>query len=172
MPIIGWLVGVTLQNYIMSIDHWIAFILLAAIGGKMIYDATQKEEVQKEQNLKFHTLLTLSFATSLDALMVGLSFAFLQTAIWLPVIIIGVITFVLCFLGFHFGCTLEKIVGNKIKIVGDNFNREWIEICSSTSVDRGIHLWIRNFLVGKLSLCVSYCGSTRCFCAEFFHLCG
>jgi len=85
----------------------------------MIYDAVKKDGDEKTQdNLKLHTLLTLSVATSIDALMVGFSFAFLQTAILVPVAVIGVVTFLLSFTGFFFGCHLGKLFGNKIKFLG------------------------------------------------------
>jgi manganese efflux pump family protein len=118
MPAIGWLVGLSFKEIIMGVDHWIAFGLLAFIGSKMIYDSTQKEKENKEENLKLHYLLTLAVATSIDALMVGLSFAFLQTSILEPIIVIGLITFLLSLAGFYFGCGLGRVFGNRIKIVG------------------------------------------------------
>jgi putative Mn2+ efflux pump MntP len=118
MPVIGWLAGLGLEELIMGIDHWIAFGLLALIGARMIYDSTKKEDPQRESNLRLHTLLTLSVATSIDALMVGLSFAFIQTAIAIPIIVIGIVTFFLSYLGFHFGNIIGNILGNKIKVIG------------------------------------------------------
>jgi manganese efflux pump family protein len=118
MPAIGWLVGLSFKEIIMGVDHWIAFGLLTFIGSKMIYDSTKKEKDEKEENLKLHTLLTLAVATSIDALMVGLSFAFLQTSILVPILVIGLITFLLSLFGFYFGCGLGRVFGNKIKIVG------------------------------------------------------
>jgi putative Mn2+ efflux pump MntP len=118
MPVIGWFAGLGLEELIMGIDHWIAFGLLALIGARMIYDSTKKEDPQRESNLRLHALLTLSVATSIDALMVGLSFAFLQTAIVIPIIVIGIVTFSLSYLGFHFGNVIGNILGSKIKVVG------------------------------------------------------
>jgi putative Mn2+ efflux pump MntP len=119
MPAIGWFAGLNLESFITAIDHWLAFGLLAFIGSKMIYDGIKKDKDEKtDPTLKLHSLLILSIATSIDALMVGFSFAFLQTDILLPIIVIGAITFALSFFGFFFGCSLEKICGNKIKIVG------------------------------------------------------
>jgi manganese efflux pump family protein len=118
MPLIGWLVGLSFEQIIMSVDHWIAFGLLAFIGSKMIYDSTQKVTQQKEEQLGLHTILILAVATSIDALMVGLSFAFLRTSIFEPVLIIGLVTFLLSITGFYFGCGLGRVFGNKIKIVG------------------------------------------------------
>lgn len=118
MPVIGWLAGLGLEELIMEIDHWIAFCLLTLIGARMIYDSTKKEEPQKESNLRLHTLLTLSVATSIDALMVGLSFAFTQTNIAIPIIVIGIVTFILSYLGFIFGNVIGSVLGNKMKIIG------------------------------------------------------
>ena len=117
MPIIGWLAGFSLQTIIVGIDHWIAFGLLTVIGAKMIHDST-KRETAHETTLRLHSLLTMSIATSIDALMVGLSFAFIQTEILLPVAIIGLVTFLLSFVGFFFGCGIGKVFGNRIKVVG------------------------------------------------------
>ena len=118
MPVIGWSAGLGLKHVIMGIDHWIALGLLVLIGARMIYDSTKKEDVQRESNLRFHILLTLSVATSIDALMVGLSFAFLQTAIAVPLIVIGIVTFALSYVGFLFGNVIGNILGNKMKVVG------------------------------------------------------
>ena len=118
MPVIGWLAGLGLEELIMGIDHWIAFGLLAFIGAKMIYDSTRKDDPEKESNLRLHTLLTLSVATSIDALMVGLSFALTQTNIAAPVVVIGVVTFTLSYLGVHFGNTIGGVFGNKMKVIG------------------------------------------------------
>jgi manganese efflux pump family protein len=118
MPAVGYFAGLSFREIIMGVDHWIAFGLLALIGSKMIYDSTRKETEKEEATLKLHTLLTLSVATSIDALMVGLSFAFLQTSILEPILAIGLVTFSLSFIGFFFGCGLGRVFGKRIKIVG------------------------------------------------------
>jgi len=118
MPVVGWLAGITMAELIMEVDHWIAFGLLVFIGLKMIYDSSKRESAMERSNLRIHTLLTLSVATSIDALMVGLSFAFLQTALATPIIVIGIVTFSLSFVGFLFGNVIGKLFGNKIKAVG------------------------------------------------------
>jgi manganese efflux pump family protein len=118
MPAIGWFVGLSFKDVIMGVDHWIAFGLLAFIGLKMIYDSLGKEKIQKDEQLKLHSILILAVATSIDALMVGLSFAFLNTSILEPILVIGLITFMLSVTGFFFGCGLGHVFGNKIKIVG------------------------------------------------------
>ena len=117
MPAIGYFVGLSFIEVIMGIDHWIAFGLLLFIGLKMIYDS-RRRDARQEETLKLHSVITLSVATSIDALMVGLSFAFLQTSILEPILIIGLVTFLLSFFGFFFGCGLGSVFGNRIKIIG------------------------------------------------------
>jgi putative Mn2+ efflux pump MntP len=118
MPLIGWAVGLSFRDLISSVDHWIAFGLLSLIGGKMIYDAVKGDGDEEESSLTLIAALTLAVATSIDALMVGLSFAFLETSILVPILIIGAVTFGLCATGFIFGCQLDKVFGERIKIVG------------------------------------------------------
>jgi putative Mn2+ efflux pump MntP len=118
MPAIGWLVGLSFKDIIMGVDHWIAFGLLTLIGLKMIYDATKKTKEKIAERLKLHSLLILAVATSIDALMVGLSFAFLQSSVLEPILVIGLVTFLFSVAGFFFGCSLARVFGNKIKIVG------------------------------------------------------
>ncbi len=118
MPAIGWVVGLSFKDIIMGVDHWIAFGLLALIGSKMIYDSTKKDSEKNEETLRLHSILILAIATSIDALMVGLSFAFLDTSILEPILVIGIVTFSLSVIGFFFGCGLGRVFGNKIKIIG------------------------------------------------------
>ncbi len=118
MPLIGWSVGIELEGLISGIDHWIAFGLLVLIGSKMIYDSAKGEATRRGDGLPLKILLTLSVATSIDALMVGLSFAFLQTDIVIPVLIIGIVTFCLSYVGFLFGNVVGKYFGNKVKAIG------------------------------------------------------
>ena len=119
MPALGWMAGLSLSAIIAGVDHWIAFGLLGFIGCKMIYESTKMEGKTKEaRNLTTSVLLILSIATSIDALAVGLSFAFLQVSIALPVIVIGTVTFALSFLGVSFGSRFGHLLENKIEIVG------------------------------------------------------
>lgn len=103
MPLIGWAAGQQFSRYIIQYDHWIAFALLAFIGGKMIYETWKNEEVEQANPLDNKVLLLLAVATSIDALAVGISFAFLKIAIIKSVLIIGLITFTLSFAGVHLG---------------------------------------------------------------------
>ncbi len=105
MPLIGWALGTQLEQYITQIDHWIAFGLLALIGGKMLLDAFSKSEddATDDGRLRVRQLLLLAVATSVDALAVGISFAFLSVSIVEAVIVIGVTTMVLTFVGVLVG---------------------------------------------------------------------
>ena len=116
MPFIGWFLGVSFQKYITSIDHWIAFILLVFIGGKMILEAVKDPDIEeireKDPPLDHKEMLMLAVATSIDALAVGITFAFLDTPIVEAVVIIGVTTFALSvfgvFVGNFFGTKYKK----------------------------------------------------------------
>ena len=116
MPFIGYVLGSQFQKYITSIDHWIAFILLGLIGGKMIIEAVREkdEPVEIEQMdapLDIKELFILAIATSIDALAVGITFAFLDTPILEAVSIIGITTFIISVLGVYVG----NFFGNKYK---------------------------------------------------------
>nr|MDO8081240.1 manganese efflux pump MntP family protein [Candidatus Freyarchaeota archaeon] len=119
MPVLGWLAGTGLEDFVSGVDHWIALGLLGIIGGRMIYEALKKEEDVREINpLSLHVLLMLSIATSIDALAVGVSFAFLGVFILNPIIVIGAVAFLLSFIGVFAGARFGQIFKNKIKIVG------------------------------------------------------
>ncbi|KIR01416.1 membrane protein [Lachnospiraceae bacterium TWA4] len=117
MPLIGWLAGIRFQSYITSVDHWIAFILLSIIGGNMIIEAIKGDEDEdetdeKDQPLSHKEMVILAIATSIDALAVGITFAFLDVQILPAITIIGCTTFVLSiigvFVGNFFGTRYEK----------------------------------------------------------------
>ncbi|NJK70395.1 MAG: manganese efflux pump [Microcoleus sp. CSU_2_2] len=119
MPLIGWFAGLSFSFLITPIDHWIAFGLLSFIGGKMIYESLQTEECEKKFNpLDTGTLITLSVATSLDALAVGIGFAVLKTAIGPVVSAIGFITFFMVFFGVFIGNKCGNLFGNKVEFLG------------------------------------------------------
>ena len=109
MPFIGYLLGVKFQNKIVNIDHWIAFILLGIIGINMIKEAISKETDKQNASIKFKDMLILAVATSIDALAVGITFAFLKVNILLAVSLIGVITFIISV----FGVKIGNIFGDK-----------------------------------------------------------
>lgn len=119
MPVIGWLAGMALQQYVTGIDHWVAFGLLAFIGGKMIYEATRLEEAEEASNpLNLYVLLLLAIATSLDALAVGITFAMLGTAIMTPILVIGSVTFAVCLAGVYIGDMFGHFFEKHIEIFG------------------------------------------------------
>ena len=126
MPIIGYFLGYGFRDYIEAYDHWIAFILLAAIGISTIRGA--QEEVDEDQiqegdnlysnNFSFKAMLPLAVATSIDALAVGVSFAFLKVNIWIAAALIGVITFVISGIGVKLGCTFGIRFKKKAELAG------------------------------------------------------
>jgi len=104
MPILGWGAGMTVQQWIRPWDHWVAFLLLAWVGGKMIYESWKgKAKEKKNDPTRGVTLIMLSLATSIDALVVGLSMAMLKIDIWLPCVIIGVVAAVMTTMGMMLG---------------------------------------------------------------------
>ncbi|MBI4649760.1 manganese efflux pump [Candidatus Desantisbacteria bacterium] len=119
MPLIGWKAGLELKNFLAGIDHWVIFSILVLIGCKMIYESFILKTEKKESNpLNIYVLLILSIATSLDALAVGISFAFLKISLLTAVIIIGGITFSLSFIGVYIGNKIGHFFENKIEIFG------------------------------------------------------
>lgn len=122
MPFLGWALGKQFEKYITSVDHWIAFVLLGFIGGKMIYEAlTEKEEAQESairEILDLKEILVLSVATSIDALAVGITFAFLTVNIASSVTLIGLTTFVISFAGFVIGNKFGAKYQNKAELLG------------------------------------------------------
>lgn len=117
MPILGWVSGIQLHYIVSTFAPWIAFFLLVAIGGKMIYEASSAEE-KSSYGISLKEILILSVATSIDAFAVGVTFAFLNVAILFPVIMIGLITFTLSFIGVYIGKNIGHLFENKMEIVG------------------------------------------------------
>ncbi|NOX48329.1 MAG: manganese efflux pump [Chlorobi bacterium] len=118
MPLIGWFAGIGIEQYITEFDHWIAFVLLSFIGIKMIYEGLQKNGKEKDSELKILTLIGQSFATSIDAFAVGISFAFLDISIITPVFIIGIITFLFSLTGLQLGKYFGKKIGKSVEVFG------------------------------------------------------
>lgn len=111
MPLIGYLLGTTFASFVNDFDHWVAFFLLAIIGFNMIRDSFSKEEDEPDANFSFKMMFSLAIATSIDALAVGVSFAFLRVDLWIAVAIIGVVTGLLSAIGLKIG----NIFGTKYK---------------------------------------------------------
>lgn len=103
MPVIGFLLGFKFEKFIVSIDHWIAFVLLAVIGANMIKEALSKDEDEVDSSFGLKAMLPLAIATSIDALAVGITFAFLSVNIMSAAILIGITTFVLSAIGVVVG---------------------------------------------------------------------
>lgn len=120
MPLVGYAAGQTFANYIEHIDHWIAFGLLAAIGGKMIFEAMKFEQVEKKAQdpANLMVVLVLSLATSIDALAVGITLSLVTESILKAVAAIGVITFGLSYAGVEIGRRARHFVENRIEIIG------------------------------------------------------
>lgn len=119
MPLIGALAGLSLREYIADYDHWVAFIILAAVGGKMIYESFKISETEKNYSpANILVLLALSVATSIDALAIGITLPLVTTSIATAVIIIGLVTFVLSYIGVMIGKKFGHIFENKIEAVG------------------------------------------------------
>ena len=120
MPVIGWLAGLSARQFVEQWDHWIAFGLLAAIGGHMIYGALSGDVKASDSNdpTRGISLVILSVATSIDALAVGLSLAMLDVSIWLPALIIGLITAVLTVIGMLLGNRIGRQHGKKMELIG------------------------------------------------------
>lgn len=119
MTISGYLTGMSFRKYITAFDHWIAFLLLLYIGGKMIYESTQKqEEEDKTDPLCYKTLCGLGIATSIDALAVGISLACIESGITLEALTIGIITFLLSAFGVYFGNHFSHKINLKLDLIG------------------------------------------------------
>ena len=118
MPFIGWLFGMNFELYIRSIDHWIAVFLLSFLGIKMIIEAIKNDNSDDSTYLDNKELIILSIATSIDALAVGVTFAFLNIDIIPICVSIGVITFLVCFIGVLIGKKIGSVFKNYAQIVG------------------------------------------------------
>ncbi len=123
MPLIGWLLGNRFEKYIKGIDHWIAFILLGIIGGKMLVEALKEDDEEEEVkcndgHLDIKEMFILAIATSIDALAVGITFAFLDYPVAEAVTIIGVTTFIISVAGVYIGNFFGSRYKKRAEIVG------------------------------------------------------
>ncbi len=118
MPLVGYLLGVGFQEKIQAVDHWIAFALLAFIGGNMIKEALSKDEDECNDSVDFKTMIVLAIATSIDALAIGVTFAFLKVNILLAVLLIGIITFVISMIGVKIGNVFGDKYEKKAEFAG------------------------------------------------------
>jgi putative Mn2+ efflux pump MntP len=121
MPLIGYAAGASFAKQMMNIDHWLAFGLLALIGGKMVYEGFQPHnpECTKESNpFKLNALLALALATSIDALATGIVFVPYPSYIWIAVALIGLISFIFTFVGMYIGVHFGNRFHIKVEVIG------------------------------------------------------
>ena len=118
MPIIGYLLGTTFENLITSIDHWIAFVLLLTIGANMIREALSSDEETNNDKVDIKTMIPLAVATSIDALAIGITFAFFKVNILTATIIITITTFILSIIGTKIGNKFGIKYKNKAEFIG------------------------------------------------------
>ena len=118
MPVIGFLLGYKFEKFIVSVDHWIAFVLLAVIGANMIKEALGKDEDEVDDSFGFKAMLPMAVATSIDALAVGITFAFLNVNIISAAILIGITTFVLSAAGVVVGNVFGMKYKSKAEFLG------------------------------------------------------
>ena len=120
MPVIGYFLGVSFADLVSSVDHWIAFVLLAIIGGNMIKESFEKEECcsSADSDFSFRVMLAMAIATSIDALAIGVSFAFLRVNIWIAVLCIGLVTGAFSASGVYVGNLFGRKYKSKSEFAG------------------------------------------------------
>lgn len=118
MPLVGYGLGYNFNHIVTSIDHWLAFILLGAIGINMIKEAINKESENWNDDVDFKTMLILAVATSIDALAIGITFAFLKVDLILSIIIIGIVAFLLSVIGVKIGNRFGNKYEKKAELIG------------------------------------------------------
>jgi len=118
MPLAGYFIGITFAEYVQAFDHWIAFVLLVGLGAKMLYEAYKNEFDEEVTDLSTKTLVTLAVATSIDAMAIGVTFAFLQTDIFFASGIIALVTFILCLAAVYIGKKLGSLLESKAEMLG------------------------------------------------------
>ncbi|RLD24435.1 MAG: hypothetical protein DRI70_08275 [Bacteroidetes bacterium] len=118
MPLLGWFGGTQVADYIADTDHWIAFGLLSIVGVKMIIDSFKVDEAEKSNPLLFRVIIIMGLATSIDALIVGVSLAFVEVKIYQSILIIGLITFIAAMTGMLIGKSVNGKLGKKVEIFG------------------------------------------------------
>lgn len=120
-PIIGWLLGLAASSYIAAFDHWVAFIILGLVGGKMLVEGLQRQEAEEEGDRRPHSLgmlILTAIGTSIDAMAVGVTLALLDVSIWLSAIAIGMATFMMATIGIMTGHYIGARGGRIAEILG------------------------------------------------------
>jgi putative Mn2+ efflux pump MntP len=120
MPVLGWFLGSTVVTFIQRWDHWLAFILLAYVGGRMLKEGLSEDikAIEASNLLEFKSLIMFTVAVSIDALAVGLSFSLQGLSIWIPSVFMGLSTFIFTFIGLNIGFKTGQRFGKKAQIVG------------------------------------------------------
>ncbi len=119
MPVLGLLLGYGFREYLLAYGHIIGFFLLLLVGGKMLLEAFEKEDVESERDItRLSVLLTLSIATSIDAFVVGITFNFIAINIPLALAAIGVVTFLMALLGVYLGTRSRNLLGKRVEVLG------------------------------------------------------
>ena len=118
MPLIGYFVGIHFADFVANVDHWIAFVLLALIGSNMIKESFDKEEIEANPDFSFRTMFSMAVATSIDALAVGVSFAFLKVDIWSAILVIGITTAAFSAAGVFLGNVFGARYKSKAELAG------------------------------------------------------
>jgi putative Mn2+ efflux pump MntP len=118
MPLLGYLAGTQFRELASRMDHWIAFLLLSLIGGLMIRESFHPKEENADSEVSFRITLPLAVATSIDALVTGITFAFLSVNIWAAVGTIGAVTFLLCAAGVEMGRVLGRRLEKRARLLG------------------------------------------------------
>jgi manganese efflux pump family protein len=118
MPVLGWVVGGTIEPFIADFDHWLAFILLMFVAINMLRAAFSDDEFQADDPSRGRTMIILSVATSIDALAVGLSLKMLDIPIWLPGLLFGVVTMAVCLVAMQVGTRVGSWLDKQAQFVG------------------------------------------------------
>ena len=118
MPMIGWFVGSTIVELVAEYDHWVAFLLLTLVGGRMIYRANNTKRKKGSEMLNGFNLLMFSVAVSIDALAVGLTFFLENVALFLPVVIIGLVASLFALVGLVVGSRTGRLFGKRVEVIG------------------------------------------------------
>lgn len=118
MPVVGWFLGLTIKDWAEQFDHWIAFGLLAVLGGRMVWQGLHPHIERVKNPTRWRVLIAMSLATSIDALAVGISMAFVIQNMFIPALIIGVVTFGVSMLGLYMGSRTGKRLAGYAEIGG------------------------------------------------------
>ncbi len=119
MPVFGWLLGQAFTYFVAHFAHWIAFGLLAFVGGKMMYEGLRSDECAIDENcMSFQSVLMLAIATSIDAFAVGVGFSMIRVNIIFPVLVIGIVTFIFSLVGAYIGNRIGSFFENKVEVFG------------------------------------------------------